>query len=85
VGLIELSLCIGHIDPGGAIFALLLMLATKFSSMVGTAFDFEYGSSRSSVEKTAVMASQAADISSEAAKVAARLAAKADSPAALAP
>ena len=71
VGLIVLSLCVGHIDPGGAIFALLLMLATKFAGNIGTAFDFEYGSSRGSVDKTAVLATQAADASAEAAKVAA--------------
>lgn len=71
VGLIVLSLCVGHIDPGGAIFALLLMLATKFAGNIGTAFDFEYGSSRGSVDKTAVMATQAQGAIDQAAKVAA--------------
>lgn len=71
IGGIILSLVVTHIDPGGAIFALMLMLATKFSSMVGTAFDFEYGSSRGSMEKTQALASQSAEASVQAAKVAA--------------
>jgi hypothetical protein len=71
VGLIVLSLCVAHIDPGSAIFALLLMLATKFAGNIGTAFDFEFGSSRGSVDKTAALANQAADASAQAAKVAA--------------
>ena len=76
VGAIVLSLCIGHIDPGGAIFALLLMLATKFAGNIGTAFDFEFGSSRGSVDKTAVLTTQAQGAIDTAAKVAATLAAK---------
>lgn len=61
VVVIVIALVVGHIDPGGAIFALLLMLATKFASNIGTAFDFEYGSSRGSLDKGAVIASQAND------------------------
>lgn len=61
VALIVIALVVGHIDAGGAIFALLLMLATKFAGNIGTAFDFEYGSSRGSLDKGAVIASQAND------------------------
>jgi hypothetical protein len=61
VVVIVIALVIGHIDAGSAIFALLLMLATKFAGNIGTAFDFEYGSSRGSIDKTAMMASQAND------------------------
>lgn len=61
VGLIVIALVMGKIDPGGAIFALLLMLATKFAGNIGTAFDFEYGSSRGSLDKGAVIATQAND------------------------
>lgn len=61
VALIVIALVVGHIDAGGAIFALLLMLATKFAGNIGTAFDFEYGSSRGSVDKGAIMATQAND------------------------
>jgi len=71
VAIIVIALVVGHIDAGGAIFALLLMLATKFAGNIGTAFDFEYGSSRGSVDKTAVMASQAAAGADAAAAVAA--------------
>ncbi len=72
VGGIVLSLVsVKQIDPGGAIFALLLMLATRFAGMIGTAFDFEYGSSRGSMEKTQALASQSAEASDQAAKVAA--------------
>ena len=58
---IVIALVVGHIDAGSAIFALLLMLATKFAGNIGTAFDFEYGSSRGSLDKGAVIASQASD------------------------
>lgn len=61
VALIVTVLAVCHIDPAGAIFALLLMLATKFAGNIGTAFDFEYGSSRGSVDKGAIMATQAND------------------------
>lgn len=61
VALIVIALVVGHIDAGGAVFALLLMLATKFASNIGTAFDFEYGSSRGSLDKGAVIAGQAND------------------------
>jgi hypothetical protein len=77
VAIIVIALVVGHIDAGGAIFALLLMLATKFAGNIGTAFDFEYGSSRGSVDKTAVMATQAQGAVDEAATVARALAAKA--------
>jgi hypothetical protein len=51
VGVIVVALVIGKIDPGSAIFALMLMLATKFAGNIGTAFDFEFGSSRGSLDK----------------------------------
>lgn len=61
VVVIVIALVVGHIDAGSAIFALLLMLATKFAGNIGTAFDFEYGSSRGSLDKGTVIASQAND------------------------
>lgn len=64
VGVIVVALVIGKIDPGSAIFALLLMLATKFAGNIGTAFDFEYGSSRGSMDKGDKLAKMAADAAS---------------------
>lgn len=75
---IVVVLVTGNIDAGSAIFALLLMLATKFAGNIGTAFDFEYGSSRGSVEKSVVMAAQSSDaaVTASTAAVAAVKAAK---------
>lgn len=61
VGLIVVVLAACHIDAGGAVFALLLMLATKFAGNIGTAFDFEYGSSRGSLDKGDKLAKLATD------------------------
>lgn len=66
---IVIVLVTGHIDASSAVFALLLMLATKFAGNIGTAFDFEYGSSRGSVEKNAVIATQASDAAASTAAI----------------
>lgn len=68
--IIVVVLVMGHIDAGSAVFALLLMLATKFAGNIGTAFDFEYGSSRGNVEKGAVLATQSTDAAVTASAVA---------------
>jgi hypothetical protein len=47
-----------HVDANTAIGGALIMLVGKFVSMWGTAFDFEFGSSRSSRAKDDVIANE---------------------------
>ena len=45
----------GQIEAGSAIGGFLLTIGGMFARNIGTAFDFEFGSSRSSIEKTEMM------------------------------
>ena len=53
-------LATGQIKEASAIGTFLIMAGTKLLSAVGTAFDFEFGSSRSSLEKTELLAKASA-------------------------
>ncbi len=46
----------GQVKEASAIGTFLIMAGTKLLGNVGTAFDFEFGSSRSSLEKTELLA-----------------------------
>ncbi len=48
---------LGHVPGGSAVEGFLMTIGGLFARNIGTAFDFEYGSSRSSQTKDATIAS----------------------------
>jgi hypothetical protein len=54
---IAVLLATGQVKEASAIGTFLIMAGTKLLANIGTAFDFEFGSSRSSLEKTQALAS----------------------------
>lgn len=53
---ISALMVLGHVPSGSAVEGFLMTIGGLFARNIGTAFDFEYGSSRSSQTKDATIA-----------------------------
>ncbi|MBI2313566.1 MAG: hypothetical protein HYU77_13785 [Betaproteobacteria bacterium] len=59
VVVIAAILALGQVDPGSAVAGFLFSVGGMFARNIGTAFDFEFGSSRGSKEKDAILSEKA--------------------------
>jgi len=55
---IAIVLAVGGVDVGSAVGGFLITIGGMFARNIGTAFDFHYGSSKSSREKDALIAKE---------------------------